>query len=269
MFSPPCTILGVIPSSGRSKRLRSVAPVRCGRVLHSSTFLYPWRESRAKRDFRCPTVRVSVVLHGKEHLSKLHKASTLIGQDLTLLVATHRHLSRSTPAPPLHHTMSHHRVRHRQAVWGERISVNLSHASASMQEHPPRHAGSTLGMHRQARQSENPFHGSASLQVSLPHDTPPQLCAHGLTTSKRRTSSRAVYRVFWHTYELTGLGGPARLYQAIGHIGTRPFYEALGAILLKVDSFGHTKRSSRGHYVLIVTWPPDTTLGGALSCVHT
>ena len=106
----------------------------------------------------------------------------------------------------------------------------------------PRHAGSTLGTHGQARQSGNPFHGSASLQVSPPHDTPPQLCAHGLTTSNRRTSSRAVYRVFWHTYELIGLGGPARLYQAIGHIGARPFYETPRAILLKADSFGHAKR---------------------------
>ena len=91
-------------------------------------------------------------------------------------------------------------------------------------------------------QSGNPFHGSASSQVSPPHDTPPQLCARCLTTSKRRTSSRAVYRVFWHTYELIGLGGPARLYQATGHIGTRPFYEILGAIPLKADSFGHAKR---------------------------
>ena len=146
----------------------------------------------------------------------------------------------------------------------ESISRFSFYAGAS-----PRHAGSTLGMHRQARQSGNPFHGSASLQASPPHDTPPQLCAHGLTTSNRRTSSRLVYRVFWHTYELIGLGGPARLYQAVGHIGTRPFYETPGVILLKVDSFGHAKRSSRGHYVSIVTWPPDTTLGGALSCVHT
>ena len=41
---------------------------------------------------------------------------------------------------------------------------------------------------------------------------------------------------------LTGLGGPARLYQAIGHIGTRPLYETPGAILPKTDSFGCAKR---------------------------
>ena len=120
--------------------------------------------------------------------------------------------------------------------------MHLSHASASMQEHPLGTRARLWETHRQATQSRNPFHGSASLQASLPHDTPPQLCARGLITSKRRTSSRAVYRVFWHTYELIELGGPARLYQAIGHIGTRPFYETLGAILLKADSFGHAKR---------------------------
>ena len=49
----------------------------------------------------------------------------------------HLHLSRSTLAPPLRHTTFHHRARHRQAVWGVRISVNLSHASASMHKHPP------------------------------------------------------------------------------------------------------------------------------------
>ena len=49
----------------------------------------------------------------------------------------HLHLSRSTLAPPLRHTTFHHRARHRQAVWAVRISVNLSHASASMPKHSP------------------------------------------------------------------------------------------------------------------------------------
>ena len=150
-----------------------------------------------------------------------------------------------------------------------------------MQEHPPRHADSTLGTNRQATQSGNPFHGSASLQVSFPHDTPPQLCARGLTTSKRRTSSRAVYRVFWHTYELIELGGPARLYQAIGHIETRLFYETLGAILLKADSFGHAKRlrgaimyrSLRGlrippWAVLFLACMPDKLRGASGGILH-
>ena len=60
------------------------------------------------------------------------KASTLIGQDLTRLVAAHRHISRSTLAPSLRHITSHHRSRHQQVVWGEHISVNLYHALSSM-----------------------------------------------------------------------------------------------------------------------------------------
>ena len=68
---------------------------------------------------------------------------------------------------------------------------------------------------------------------------------------------------------LTGLGGPARLYQATWHIGTRPFYETPGAILAKATSFGARqhlrgaiKRSLRGlrirpRAVLLLTCIPD------------
>ena len=78
-----------------------------------------------------------------------------------------------------------------------------------------------------------------------PHGTLPRLWAHCLTTSDRRTSCRAVYRVFWHTSLLTKLGGPERLYHAIGHIGTRLFYETPGAIVLTAASCWYGKAPSR------------------------
>ena len=80
--------------------------------------------------------------------------------------------------------------------------------------------------------------------VHPPHSIPPRLCAHCVTTSNRTTSSRTVYQVFWHTSSLTGLDSPARLYRAIGYIGTEPFYETPGAIAPTAASFRRGKAPS-------------------------
>ena len=105
----PFRDFGGNPFLGQEQAVTERSPrenvVKTCRLQHS----LPLARVRAKRHFRCPTVR-------KKHLSTLDKAGTHIGQDTKRLVAAPRHLSPATPAPPLHHTPSHHRSRHRPAI---------------------------------------------------------------------------------------------------------------------------------------------------------
>ena len=115
-----------------------------------------------------------------------------------------------------------------------------------MEEHPPRTPprlwARTGKRHRAEIYVKKPISRVSVFTGLSPPTAHHRDAGHYRTTSSRRTSSLAVCRVFWYASGLTGLGGPARLYQGIERIETRPFYEPPGTVLPKAASVGRAKR---------------------------
>ena len=144
---------------------------------------------RAKRDFCCSNVRVSVKLHGQKHLSKLDKAGTRLDAAHRQFLPQLRRPHDATPHPTIKHATNH---RYETSV-KKRIYLTTQRLCKRTPAGPlPQLWAPTNMRHGAGIYVKNSSYGSVSLQVHPPCGTPPRHWVHWLTTSDRRTSSWAV-----------------------------------------------------------------------------